>query len=88
MIGAICATTELTGYTTGATSGPIGAIYALTVAMFAGTFETEITERHAVTAVTFARTNGICIETVGTCVRIIATSATTAAICVMISENN
>jgi len=88
MTGAICARTELTGYMTGGTSEPIGEIYALTVAMFAGTFETETTKRHAVTAVTFARTGAICIETVATCVRIDTTSATTAAMCVMISENS
>jgi hypothetical protein len=88
MTGVICATTELTVYTTGVTSDPIVGTYALTAAMFAGTFETETTERHAVTAVTFAGTSAIYIETVATCVRIDATSATTAAMCVMISENN
>jgi hypothetical protein len=88
MTGVICATTELTGYTTAVTSGPIVGTCALTVAMFAGIFEMETTEKHAVTAVTFARTSAIYIETVATCARIDATSATIAGICVMISENN
>jgi hypothetical protein len=88
MTGVICATTELTVCTTGVISDPIGVTCALTAAMFAGTFETDTTERHAVTAVTFGGTSAIYIETVATCAPIDATSATTAAMCVTISENN
>jgi hypothetical protein len=86
-IGAICAKTILTGYTTGMTSGPIAATCALTVAVSARIFATEIIEKRAATVGTFAGTSVICTKTGATCARIVATSVTTAAMCVAISEN-
>lgn len=87
MTGATCATTTSTEYMTGATSGPIGEIYARTAAMSARTFETETTKRRAANAVTFVRTSVICAKIGVTCARTVGTSGTTAVTCAMISEN-
>ena len=87
MTGAICAMTTSTEFTTGVTSGPIAGTCAPTVVIFVKTFETEITRKHAATAVTFARAVVICTRTGAICVQIVATFATIVGTSVAISKD-